>query len=212
MKIYNFSIIVPTYNSENFIQNTLKVLIALKQKHDEIVIVDDCSTDDTLDQIATFGDAVVLIKLIKNAGQHNATRVGLKNAQGQFAITIDDDLPIHSKDIVRLKNACTVNTLVYAQYRSLDKSRIRLWMSSLVNRLAKSSYQLNGMGSSTRGFDLDFYRKNTIPGKGNSYLDHELLQIFTKVSFVKVLATSQTNKSRYSFYKLIRHFIQFIRG
>jgi glycosyltransferase involved in cell wall biosynthesis len=208
----NFSIIVPTYNSEVFIKNTLSILIAFKSDRDEIVVVDDCSTDATLDQITAFGDAVVLIALLKNVGQHKATKIGLDKAKGQFAITIDDDLPIPTNGINSIQNTCNARALVYAQYIPVDKSRIRLWMSALVNALAKRNYQLDGKGSSTRGFDLTYYKSNRIAGKSDSYLDHELLQIFSDVSFIKVPATSNTAKSRYNLYKLARHFYHFIKG
>lgn len=184
----------------------------MKDDQDEIIVVDDGSTDTTTAQIETFGDELVLIKLNKNSGQHYATRKGIEKAQGQFVITIDDDLPILREDILRLKNACTPQSLVYANYKPVDKSKPRIWMSGLVNKFAKRRHHLSGLGSSTRGFDLDYYKSKKKGGEINSYLDHEILAIFSNVKFIEVTASAKTAPTRYTLIKLIRHFIEFIKG
>lgn len=45
------SILIPVYNCEKFIEKTLLSIIEQSYKNIEIVIVDDCSTDSTLQQI-----------------------------------------------------------------------------------------------------------------------------------------------------------------
>ncbi|MFQ3181112.1 MAG: teichuronic acid biosynthesis glycosyltransferase TuaG, partial [Polaribacter sp.] len=49
MKNNLVSIITPNYNSENYIEETLQSIIAQSYKNWELLIVDDCSTDKSLD-------------------------------------------------------------------------------------------------------------------------------------------------------------------
>lgn len=88
-----FSIIVPVYNVEKYMEECLESILSQSFGDFEIIIVDDGSTDSS-SQIA---DAIVRkdkrVKVIhrKNAGLSVARNTGLKNAKGDYALFVDSD-------------------------------------------------------------------------------------------------------------------------
>lgn len=60
------SVIIPTYNEINYIDNLLNSLLANDIKEMEIILADGGSTDGTIDRIKTFSDKYPFIKLVNN--------------------------------------------------------------------------------------------------------------------------------------------------
>ena len=58
------SVIMPAYNGEKFIEESIKSIIAQTYCHWELIIVDDCSTDNSLDIVAKYNDEKVLDKIL----------------------------------------------------------------------------------------------------------------------------------------------------
>jgi len=99
---YNVSIIVPAYNAEKTIKNCLDRIIKESQRlKSEIIIVDDCSTDKTVEIIKTFKD-VKLIKLENNLGAGNARNKGADEAKYENLCFIDSDISISNESILNL--------------------------------------------------------------------------------------------------------------
>jgi glycosyltransferase involved in cell wall biosynthesis len=90
-KNYNYSIIVPCYNSEKTIKQCLKSIVNLNQRErTEIIVCDNNSTDSSLKIINDFQ-----VKLIKNEKINNAgsTRnLGAEHAKNNYLIFIDSDV------------------------------------------------------------------------------------------------------------------------
>ena len=88
------SVIMPTYNSENYIVETIKSVQLQTYKNWELVIVDDCSTDKTVSiikNIITHDSRIKLIVMNKNQGASEARNLSLKNATGRFISYLDSD-------------------------------------------------------------------------------------------------------------------------
>ncbi len=87
------SIIIPTYNTALLIERTL--CSVLKQQGEfelEILIVDDCSTDNTLDVIRAFGDErIKIFRQEHNQGPAAARNKGLHEAKGEYCAFLDGD-------------------------------------------------------------------------------------------------------------------------
>lgn len=91
----NLSIVIPAYNVENYIGNTLESLANQSEKNFEVIIVDDGSADKTL-EIAkkAFEDFEFLAyKIItkKNGGVSSARNKGLIEASGTYVMFLDGD-------------------------------------------------------------------------------------------------------------------------
>ncbi|MDY2587858.1 glycosyltransferase family 2 protein [Winogradskyella aquimaris] len=98
------SLVIPLYNEEKNIQLLLKHIDeALKGHLFEIILVDDFSTDKTVNTIKALQHSKVkLIELRKNYGQSSALAAGIDQAQGEYIVTLDGDLQNDPKDIPSL--------------------------------------------------------------------------------------------------------------
>ena len=86
-----FSVIIPLYNKEKEIKNTIEGILNQTYKADEIIVVDDGSTDNSAFIIEEyFEDKVKLIKQ-KNQGVSVARNRGIKEAKNEYLCFIDAD-------------------------------------------------------------------------------------------------------------------------
>ncbi|MCG3665685.1 glycosyltransferase [Aliarcobacter butzleri] len=94
-KEIKFSIIIPTHNSENYIGNCLKsLMLQHSKKYDfEILIIDDCSSDKTIDKINEFKMKLPITMLSTkiNSGPGVARNIGLENCRGEWILFLDSD-------------------------------------------------------------------------------------------------------------------------
>jgi glycosyltransferase involved in cell wall biosynthesis len=100
------SIIIPAYNAERWISDTIKSAISQTWSKKEIIIVDDGSTDSTLAIARSFESTHVKVLAQQNQGVSAARNNGLKLAQGQYIQWLDaDDILAPGKIMNQLKNA-----------------------------------------------------------------------------------------------------------
>lgn len=87
------SVIVPAYNCENLISETLDCLINQTLKDIQIIIVNDGSTDGTADVIERYAkkDSRILSVYQENAGVSAARNNGIDRAQGEYLLFLDSD-------------------------------------------------------------------------------------------------------------------------
>lgn len=98
------SIIVPMYNAEKYIENCLNSLLNQTYKNIEIILIDDGSTDNTLNIIDTLKKNEENIRVIrqKNCGVSHARNTGIKNSTGKYIFFIDADDWIDNETIETL--------------------------------------------------------------------------------------------------------------
>lgn len=88
------SIITPTYNSEKFITETILSVQNQTYTNWEMLLVDDCSSDKTVDiiqQLMEDDHRIHLIRLNKNSGASKARNQAIKEVKGDFMTFIDAD-------------------------------------------------------------------------------------------------------------------------
>lgn len=88
------SIITPSYNSANFIAETIHSIQAQTYQNWELLITDDCSTDNSREIITAFADIdsrIKLFSLSKNSGAGIARNNSIKEAKGRFIAFCDSD-------------------------------------------------------------------------------------------------------------------------
>jgi glycosyltransferase involved in cell wall biosynthesis len=109
------SIIVPSYNKELFIADTLYSVIKQTYPHWELLIIDDVSTDGTnnvVDTIKQTDSRILFYVNDVNRGANYSRNYGLKIAKGKFIIFLDaDDL---------LEKNCLEQRLKHIEHTSLD--------------------------------------------------------------------------------------------
>lgn len=84
------SALVPTFNRSDFLKEALSSLLRQTLPPDEIIVIDDGSTDDTAHVVAAFAPAVRYIYKT-NGGKSSALNLGLAQASGEFIYILDDD-------------------------------------------------------------------------------------------------------------------------
>ena len=88
------SIITPTFNSEQFIRQTIKSVQDQTSDAWELIIVDDCSTDQTasiVEQMAKLDSRIRFFQLNKNLGTGIARNEALRKAAGKYIAFLDSD-------------------------------------------------------------------------------------------------------------------------
>lgn len=102
------SIIIPAYNEEQTIEMLLKnVLRADMQKlglEKEIIVADDCSTDETAERIRAYAESeqIILVKHDKNRGKGAAIQSGIARASGSIILIQDADLEYDPEEYPKL--------------------------------------------------------------------------------------------------------------
>lgn len=86
-----FSIIIPLYNKENFIENTLKSVLQQSFTDYEVLIINDGSTDASETKILAFKDARIQYFNKKNEGVSEARNYGIERAKSEYITFLDAD-------------------------------------------------------------------------------------------------------------------------
>jgi len=86
------SIIMPSYNTEKYIAESIQSVINQTYVDWELIIVDDCSTDNTDAVVAAFKDErIIYLKNEKNSGAAVSRNRALREAKGQWIAFLDSD-------------------------------------------------------------------------------------------------------------------------
>lgn len=134
------SVVIPTYNSEKIINTLCNHIQNYISLDDEIIIVNDCSTDNTekkLNLVKKLYSNIEVINLPINIGQVGATLLGIKIAKGTIVITMDDDFQHHPKFIPILINELenSVSKFVVAKWDA-DETFMRNFGSLLFTKIS----------------------------------------------------------------------------
>lgn len=100
------SIIIPAYNIENYIERCLKSCINQTFDDIEIIVINDGSTDKTLEKINNFAenDSRIIVINKENEGPIEARKLGFQKSKGEYILFVDGDDYIHLDCINRLYN------------------------------------------------------------------------------------------------------------
>ena len=139
----NISIIIPCYRSGAYLERTVEeILAALAGEPDiraQIVLVNDCSPDDTFEAIRRLcarNRRIVGVDLQENVGQANARLAGLSFARGRVAVFMDDDGQHPPDGIALLVKKCREGFhLVYARFPVLKETGFRRFAGDVHNLL-----------------------------------------------------------------------------
>jgi peptidoglycan-N-acetylglucosamine deacetylase len=98
------SVVLAAWNEEPVIARTLRSILTSSYPIREVIVVDDGSTDGTADQVRRLmaRDPRIVLLRQPNNGKANALNRGVKNATGDFVITLDADTVITSSTITNL--------------------------------------------------------------------------------------------------------------
>ena len=122
-----FTIITPQYNSFELMDNYFASMERQTVKDFEIIIVDDCSTDDSFQRLQEYvGKSpldIYLFKAEQNSGPGNARNIGLDHAKGQWVTFVDNDDWVVDDFLERIESVIEqedVNCVIYDYFTWLD--------------------------------------------------------------------------------------------
>ena len=161
------SIITPVYNAERFLSDTIKSVQNQTYKNWEILLIDDCSKDNSAQIIKEFqkyDNRIKYIKLKKNSGASVSRNEGIRNAKGRFIAFVDsDDVWKSEKLEIQIKYMLKENLgFTFTSYRYMKEN------GELTNKIAKAPSKINYNG----------LLKNTIIGCSTVVIDREIVDYF----------------------------------
>jgi glycosyltransferase involved in cell wall biosynthesis len=119
------SVIIPSYNRAETIRRSVDSVLNQTYSDIEVIVVDDCSTDNTIDIISNYDDRVRCIRHEQNRGACAARNTGIMNAKGEYIAFQDSDdewFPDKlEKQIKALESSGS--DVVFCQYTKLENGK-----------------------------------------------------------------------------------------
>ncbi|WP_178023372.1 glycosyltransferase family 2 protein [uncultured Paenibacillus sp.] len=122
----SISVIVPMFNTEEYIQETISSLLSQSFQNIEMIFIDDCSTDRTYELASFYAsnyDNILLFRQLENKGVSAARNAGLAKARGEYIFFLDSDDTLPSDALEKLFTAAirTQADIVTGIYDRFDK-------------------------------------------------------------------------------------------
>ena len=99
------SVIIPLYNKESYIKNTLRSVLEQNFTDFEIIIVNDGSTDNSLEIVSSFKDERIQVIHQPNSGASSSRNKAIQSAKTEYIAFLDADdfwFPNHLEELVQL--------------------------------------------------------------------------------------------------------------
>lgn len=161
------SIITPSYNSSCFISNTINSVINQTYQNWEMIIIDDCSKDNSVELIREYVNQDSRIKLLQNHENRGAAETrnkGLKVAKGRFIAFLDSD-DIWYMDKLQIQHSIMKKNNYPITFTSYD----------VVDEKGNKIRQINSLHS----ISYKDYLKNTIIGMSTSMINKNIVGEFS---------------------------------
>ncbi len=168
-----FSIIIPVYNVEQYIEKCLSSVFSQTYKNFEVIVVNDGTKDNSVDIIKKYD-----VKLINqsNQGLSAARNRGVKEATGEYLIFVDSDDYIEI-DLLKQINDSLNNNPTIVRYQAIDlndKQKIVYHEDGFYNKNGKDAFSLITKYHYVEPAWLyairrDYYLKNNFEFKVGSY-------------------------------------------
>ena len=188
------SLIIPAYNEEKNIGRNLEILKAVTDIIDEFIVVNDGSTDKTVEIIHNY-PFVKLISHDRNLGKYHATRTGVEEARNEIIVFLDADLIGMKAEYLRT----LIDTFGHGyQMVIMDKGSQSWIFRKLIRSLpAQSGTRIL---SKNNFYQIDFGKQRSFdlePSITRYFIQHNL-----SIGFVDAPDTKDPRKSfKYSFLR-----------
>jgi GT2 family glycosyltransferase len=129
MSLSKVSIIIINYNGQELLEKCLDSLFKIDYENFEVIIVDNNSTDNTIEFVAKNYPSVIIVKLDSNKGFAEPNNIGAKIAKGEFLLFLNNDTIVNPTFLNELvleitKNSKTAicQSLLLRPDRTIDSS------------------------------------------------------------------------------------------
>ncbi len=218
----SISVIVPVYNSElilpTLVQRLEPVLDSLSHKF-EVILVNDGSRDrswEVIQELSSRHGWVRGINLMRNYGQHNALLCGIRAAEGDVMVTMDDDLQNPPEEIAKL--VAKLNEGWDVVYGTPQVEQHGLWRN-LASRITKIALQsATGADVASKVSTFRVFRTAVREAFGNYRSPHISIDVLLSWGTTRFAAIPvnhvprHTGASNYTFRKLVTHALNMLTG
>ncbi|CAM2856054.1 glycosyltransferase family 2 protein [Flavobacterium frigoris] len=163
------SIIIPTFNSEKFVVETIQSVQNQTYPNWEIILVDDCSSDRTVSlilEMAKTDNRIHFFQLNKNSGTGVARNLGVSNANGSYISFLDADDLWKPEKLQKQINLLKTNKIpfTFSFYDCIDEEgkSLNKRVESPLNLSYRQLFFCNYVGNLTGIYDVDYFGKITI--------------------------------------------------
>lgn len=200
--MYKVSIIIPVFNSEKYLKKCLDSILSQTLNNIEIILIDDGSTDSSLDIIKNYANSHSNIKYRtkRNEGQAIARNLGIELSTGEFICFVDSDDYIEPTMLEILYQNATKNNsdIVICDYvedyenKHIQKKSLFIDADNLIK-----SYMVSVAGPCSKIIKADLFKKNNL-----KFLENN---IYEDLAIIPTLALYTNNISycEKSFYHYI---------
>lgn len=167
-----FSIVIPCFNYAGYVDSAIQSALSQTYKNFEVIVVDDGSTDNSVDIIKRYRDQIVLVEQ-ENAGPSAARNAGIARATGNFILPLDADDVISNRFLEDAMSLLTdpktiISPIVFFTDDNLnligetwphpENNEPNFVMSDLLreNRAATASIFSKEMWAAVGGYDTSF--------------------------------------------------------
>ena len=138
------SIVIPVYNSEQFLKESLESIINQTYSNIEIICINDGSTDNSLEILKSYSDKITIISQ-KNQGLASALTIGINQIQGKWLKWFSPDDVMYRNTIETLVDTAKKypNAIIYSNWNIIDEKgkKLRGFYESNYNELSNFEYK-----------------------------------------------------------------------
>lgn len=174
-----FSIIIPAYNVEQYIEEAIKSVLEQEFKNYELILIDDCSTDNTKSILEKYkSEKTKVYSTNKNTGTAAGPRnVGLNYATGEYIIFLDGDDKLYNNKVLEKIDKLIGNEkydVIYLGYQDIGNSdKMRVSNNNNSTKEARIVCDVT-FSVSSRCWNREFIEKNNMRFKESMYYEDEL--------------------------------------
>jgi glycosyltransferase involved in cell wall biosynthesis len=218
----HISVVIPVYRSDDCLHELycrLKASVETVTEDFEVIMVEDCGGDrswDVISELSRIDQRVKGIQLSRNYGQHNALLCGIRAAQSEIIVTMDDDLQHPPEEVPKLLDKLAEGYDIV--YGTPQNEQHGLWRD-LASRVTKMALQ-STMGAETarnasafRAFRTQL--RDAFANYQSPFVSIDVLLTWGTTRFGAITVRHDPRRlsiSHYTFRKLIAHALNMMTG
>lgn len=187
MEKTRFTVAISAYNIENYVKRAIDSVLNQTFKNYELLVIDDCSTDSTVEVIKqVVGQNAKILQTKKNSGTAAASRnIAIENAKGEYLLFLDGDDELYSNETLKeIDEHIKENKydIIYFGYENVGHTENYYRISTKENSTREARLICDESFSvSSKVWNVEFLRNNNIRFKEGMYYEDELFSIKSNI-------------------------------
>ena len=209
-----YSVVIPVFNAVATLEGLYRGIVELMQNLNatfEVIFVEDRGRVESWEELCIlkqrFPENIIIIRLSKNFGQNSATLCGVNHSQGQYVLTLDDDLQIHPREFSKLIEYAKNHDsdVVYGQRDNQKPTKLRERGGRVLKHIFQRLDQGGDIGSSFRLIAPSILPLLKHHSQDHLYINQVISWYTLDIAYVKVEGQKrEEGVSNYSFLDLIK--------